>query len=101
MATIRFLLRAAAFILLAGAVVLAVLDAARSIAADAPVLTPLGRTLRDVAPALHDGDGGGAVPGPGGAAAAAVLVMPGFAVLGALALIFGMAGYRPENAGER
>lgn len=95
-------MRAAGIALLAAAVGLAVLDAARSIAADALVLTPLGRTLGEAAPALHEElRNGEAVLGPGGAAVAAVLAMPGFAVLGALALVFGMAGYRPEDAGER
>src|SRR5918993_2587544 len=51
---LRFLLRTLGIWLLAGALVAVVMDGARSIAASAPVLTPLAEVWRELAPASLD-----------------------------------------------
>ena len=102
---IRFLFRALATFSLAFAVVMAVLDATRSIASDMIVLTPLSESWQMVFPASY------------GAAEAAVsevlvpyvwdpviltlLAAPGFAVFVVLALLFYMIGRRPERSTGR
>jgi hypothetical protein len=102
---IRFLFRLLATLALAVAVIMAVLDATRSVAASAVVLTPLGtswygvspETLnlaqatiqRNVHPALWD------------PVAVWVLTMPGFAVFGVIALLFYLIGRKPRARAGR
>lgn len=99
----RFLLRVLATFALAVAVIMAVLDASRSVAASAIVLTPLGSSWyavspatlnlaqaaiqRNVHPALWD------------PVAVFVLTLPGFAVFGVLALVLYAAGRRRAGGG--
>lgn len=89
---------------LAAAVGLAVLDAARSIAAEAWVLTPLRASWAEFWPdglACFDVWAGAALPAYlQGAILRPVLGFPGWAVLGAAALVLGMAGFQPEAAYE-
>lgn len=102
---IRFFFRALATFSLAVAVVMAVLDATRSIASDMIVLTPLSESWQTVFPASY---------GAAEAAVSEVLVpymwdpliltllsAPGFAVFVVLALLFYMIGRRPERRAGR
>jgi hypothetical protein len=102
---IRFVFRILATFSLAVAVVMAVLDATRSIASDAIVLTPLWESWQTVSPASY---------GAAEAAVSEVLVpyvwdpviltllsAPGFAVFGVLALLLYMIGRRPERRAGR
>jgi len=93
----RFVLRLIATFALAVAVVLMVIDATRSIAADMLVMTPLAESWRALSAQTLAGAedfararGGDAVRG----ALDAVLAMPGFAVFLVLALLAYAAGYR-------
>ncbi|SIT56305.1 Signal peptide protein [Mesorhizobium prunaredense] len=101
----RFVFRLAAMVALSVSVIMAVVDATRSVAASAPVMTPLNTSwlavspdtrsafesfVRDkLGPPLWDG------------AIAWVLNQPGFAVFAALAFILYMIGYRRERATGR
>jgi len=96
----RFVFRLIATFALAVAVVLMVIDATRSIAADMLVVTPLAESWRALsAQTLADAENlvrlraGDAVWG----ALEAVLAMPGFAVFLALALLAYAAGYRRQR----
>jgi hypothetical protein len=98
---LRFLFRLLATISLAIAVVMAVLDATRTVAASALVMTPLGESWLSVSPdtlaaartfthtTLH--------PLLWDPLMVGILRMPGFAVFGALALIFYIIGYQPAR----
>lgn len=102
---LRFLFRFLSTISLAIAVVMAVLDATRSVAASALVMTPLGRSWLAVSPetlasaqkfaetALH--------PLLWDPVVAGILALPGFVVFGLLALILYAIGYRPERRAGR
>lgn len=102
---LRFLFRLLATISLAIAVVLAVLDATRTVAASALVMTPLGESWLAVSPdtlatarkftetTLH--------PLLWDPVMAGILRMPGFAVFGALALILYVIGHRPARRAGR
>jgi hypothetical protein len=102
---IRLVFRVLAMATLAVAVVLAVVDATRSVLADEIVLTPLGQTWYALSPDtlglaqaavqrhLHP-----AIWDPG---AIWVLTMPGFAVTGVLALLFYAIGRRPARPAGR
>ncbi|MCO6049305.1 hypothetical protein NGM99_05810 [Mesorhizobium sp. RP14(2022)] len=98
---IRFLLRLLGAVLLAGAVILAVLDATRSLAAQGLVVTPLAQAWADGWPtgyeaargwvASHAGEGlwnGVVLP---------LLSLPGVAILGLLALLFFALGRKPAE----
>jgi len=102
---IRFLFRALATFALAAAVVMAVLDATRSIAADAFVTTPLRESWNGVSAgtfaAAEAALRGLPVPGLWDPLAVSVLSLPGFAVFGGLALIFYLIGHRPARSGRR
>lgn len=101
---IRFLLRAASLALLGAALLLAVVDATRSIAAGALVTAPLAEVWAALSPATLDGLRSWLAGAPGHAAWEAglgpVLALPACAVLGALALLLGMAGYRRDGDGN-
>lgn len=98
---LRFLFRFLATISLAIAVVMAVLDATRSVAASALVMTPLGESWLSVSPdtmastqkfteeTLH--------PLLWHPVMTGILQMPGFAVFGALALLLYVIGHRPAR----
>lgn len=102
---IRFFIRFLAVVSLAVAVILAVIDATRSIAAADLVLTPLGSSWfaaspatlnlaqavvqRYVFPALWD------------PVVVSILNLPGFAVFLVLALLFHMIGRRPARRSGR
>lgn len=100
----KALFRLLSMILLSVAVIMAVLDATRSIAAGALVATPLGASWRAVAPEsllrfeeLVRTSLPGAFWDP---VAVAALGVPGFAVFLALALLFAVAGRRrPRRRG--
>ena len=93
---LRRLARALALLALAFAVVAGLIDAARTVAADAVVVTPMIDGLGEVAPGLLDRvrTGAATVPGLGGAVEW-LLTMPGWLVFGALALLLWLAGRRP------
>ena len=102
---IRFLFRMLALFSLAAAVIFAVLDATRSIAASAPVVTPLATswlgvspdtfataqdfTVRQINPLLWD------------PVIVGILALPGFAVFAVLAFLFFAIGRRPERRAGR
>lgn len=98
---LRFLFRFLATVSLAIAVIMAVLDATRTVAASALVMTPLGESWLSVSPdtmaaarkftetSLH--------PLLWNPVMACILQMPGFAVFGALALILYVIGHRPAR----
>jgi hypothetical protein len=98
---LRFLFRFLSTVSLAIAVVMAVLDATRSIAASALVMTPLGSSWLTVSPetmaaaqkftetTLH--------PLLWDPVAVGILQLPGFVVFGVLALILYAIGYRQER----
>ncbi|MCG6114233.1 MAG: hypothetical protein MEQ84_03460 [Mesorhizobium sp.] len=95
MTVIRFVFRVLATLLLAAAVVLAVVDATRSIAADAIVVTSLAEAWAQAAPDLL-GDAAAAV-GEGGLPFAeglfeSLLAVPAVAILAILALLFYIMG---------
>jgi len=95
MTVIRFVFRVLATLLLAAAVVLAVVDATRSIAADAIVTTSLAEAWAQAAPGLL-GDAVSAV-GDGGLPLvdglfASLLGVPAVAILAILALLFYIMG---------
>jgi hypothetical protein len=97
---IRFLFRLLATVLLAVGVVMAVIDATRTVAAGDLVMTPLGVSWAAVMPdalekvqaaisAIH--------PGLWDPLTLAVLQAPGFAVFAVLALLFYAIGRRPAR----
>ncbi len=102
---IRFLFRLLATLALAVAVIMAVLDATRSIAASALVLTPLGESWQSASPATFETarqtigtDIWAPLWDPG---MLFILAQPGFVVFAVLALLFYLVGYRPRRAPRR
>lgn len=99
---IKALFRLLSMVALAVAVIMAVLDATRSLAAEAVVLTPLGVSWAAVSPATLDRArelGSGNLPAflwdP---VLVGLLELPGFAVFAGLALLLLLAG-RPRERG--
>lgn len=98
---IRFLFRVLATLSLAAAVIMAVLDATRTLAASELVMTPLAESWKSVSPetlasleafvvaTIH--------PLAWDPALAALLALPGFAVFAGLALVFYAIGHRRER----
>ena len=98
---IKALLRLLSMVLLAVAVIMAVLDATRSIAAGALVMTPLGASWAALSPQslarleeLVTGSLPAALWNP---VLLSVLSLPGFAVFGALSLLAALAGRRRDR----
>ncbi|MCB1418802.1 MAG: hypothetical protein KDJ74_07290 [Notoacmeibacter sp.] len=96
-----FLFRLFSLALLAVACILAVLDASRSIAAGATILTPLGKSWFDLSPdtlnlvqATIQRNVAAFLWDP---VILAILKLPGFVVFGLLALLFYMIGYRRQR----
>lgn len=104
MTGIRLLLRIVATLLLAAAVVLAVVDATRSIAAEALVTTTLGETWEQTFPDLL-AEAASSVGGMGLPFAEALfeglLSLPVVAVLAILALLFYIMGRKPTRRAGR
>jgi hypothetical protein len=101
----RALLRLLSMVMLAIAVIMAVLDATRSIAANALVLTPLGESWAAVSPStLERVERSISESMPGffsDPLATGFLSLPGFAVFAGLALLLAIAGRRPARAASR
>lgn len=102
---IRFIFRVLATLSLAVAVIMSVLDATRSIAADALILTPLSESWRAVSPqsyrAAETAVSEVLWPYVWDPVILTLLSAPGFAVFLALALVFYMIGRRPERRAGR
>lgn len=102
---IRFIFRVLATFSLALAVIMSVLDATRSIAADQIVLTPLSESWRAVSPDSYDAAvaavSEGLFPYAWDPVALTLLSAPGFVVFLALALVFYMIGRKPERRASR
>ena len=98
---IRFIFRVLATLSLAVAVIMAVIDATRSIAASIWVLTPLAESWQAVSPDTFAAAAGfvtkATLPMLWDPAALALLSLPGFAVFAGLALLFYLVGRRPER----
>ncbi|MGE3308140.1 MAG: hypothetical protein AB7I52_19450 [Rhizobiaceae bacterium] len=98
---LRFLLRLIGMVLLAAAVILAVVDATRTIASGALVLTPLADSWQAVSPqtfsALRALVEGGVGEQAWSVLADFVLALPGLAIFAVLSLIFFFVGRRPER----
>ena len=93
---LRALARALALLALAFAVVAGLVDAARTVAADAVTLTPMIDGLGEIAPGLLDRVRTGADTIPGlGAVVEWLLGLPGWLVFGVLALLLWLAGRPP------
>lgn len=101
----RFIFRLLAMIALAVAVVMAVLDATRTVAASVLTMTPLGESWRSVSPQTLEGLKALADTRLHPALWDPVLVwllgLPGFAVFGSLALVLFAAGHRPARPAGR
>jgi hypothetical protein len=102
---IRFLFRLLAMVALSVAAIMTVLDATRSIAASALVTTPLGEswaeTLPDLLMLAEQNVRHYIHPLAWDPVALFVLGLPGFAVFGALALLFYAIGRKPERRAGR
>lgn len=102
---IKALLRLASMVLLAVAVIMAVLDATRSIAAGALVLTPLGATWAAFSPQSLTGFEAlvtqNLPPQAWDPALVWLLTLPGFAVVGGLSFLVALAGRRRERRADR
>jgi predicted xylose isomerase-like sugar epimerase len=100
---LRFLFRLAAMVALSVAVIMAVLDATRSVAASALVMTPLNSSWLAVSPdtraAFETFVRAKASPIVWDAGIAWVLAQPGFAVFAVAALLFHAIGYRRRRRG--
>jgi len=100
-AMIRFLFRTLATVSLAAAVIMAVVDATRTLAASELVMTPLAESWAAVSPAtfaaLRDFVVTTIHPLVWDPAVLAVLALPGFAVFAALALLFYAIGHRRQR----
>ena len=93
---IRFLCRSLATVFFAAAVLAGLLDASRTVANDAIVMTPLGEDLERALPDLLVTLRGSVADWPMlPTALEGALALPGWAVFGALALIFAILGHRP------
>ena len=101
---LRFLFRLAAMVALSIAVIMAVLDATRSVAASALVMTPLNSSWLAVSPDTRSAfetfvrAKAGPMLWDGGIAW--VLAQPGFAVFAVFALLLYAIGYRRRRGGE-
>ena len=97
----RFLFRLLATVALAVAVIMAVVDATRTVAAGELVVTPLGATWLALSPGSLDGLQAvvetSIHPLLWGPVLVEVLKAAGFAVLGLVALLFYAIGRRPER----
>ena len=98
---IRFLFRLVGYWLLAGALVAAIIDGSKSIAASALVTTPLGQQFQQLAPSLLQKLEFGIQNNLGqpwlwDVVFVNILTWPTFAVLGVLTLVFLMIG-RPKR----
>jgi hypothetical protein len=102
---IRFVFRMLAMLSLAIAVIFAVLDAGRSIAASELVATPLGTSWLEASPqtleAARAWMSGTLAPQAWDLGAVFVLSLPGFVVFAALALVFYALGRRPSRRAGR
>lgn len=102
---IKALLRLVSMVLLAVAVIMAVLDATRSIAAGAVALTPLAAAWKGVSPQSFAGFEALVRDNLPGLVWDPVLVwllsLPGFAVFAALALLAAFAGRRRQRGDRR
>ncbi|MBZ0161317.1 MAG: hypothetical protein K8H74_01245 [Notoacmeibacter sp.] len=100
---IRFFLRFCSLSFLAIACIMAVLDASRSIAASAPVTTPLGDAWYSVSPQTLDLARSTileyALPALWDPVTLWILSLPGFAVFAALSLLFFVIAYKPRRRG--
>ncbi|TWG91400.1 hypothetical protein L598_000600001400 [Mesorhizobium sp. J18] len=100
---IRFLFRALATVALALAVVMAVVDATRTIATSALVLTPLGESWHSASPktfeAAREWLEGLGLSGLWDPALITILALPGFIVFAVLALALYAIGRRPQRLG--
>jgi hypothetical protein len=100
MALIRFLFRLTATLLLAVAVIMAVVDATRSIASETVVLTPLSESWHALSPdtlqSARAASGESAVPFAS-AIFETLLASPGAAVVAILALVLFLIGRRPAR----
>ena len=97
----RFLFRLMATFALAVAVIMAVLDVTRTIAASRLVLTPLGESWRGVSPSTFEQVQSfimdNAHPLVWNPVMAFILDQPGFVVFGVLAFLLYAIGHRPER----
>ncbi len=97
----RFLFRLMATFALAVAVIMAVRDGTRTIAASRLTLTPLGASWASVSPASLERVQAFVVdnahPLVWNPVMTFILAQPGFAVFGVLALLFYAIGHRPER----
>lgn len=102
---IRFTLRTLATILLAVAVIMAVVDATRTVAASRLVLTPLSTSWADTSPDTLEGFRsfleGSVGPLAWQLVMNHVLSLPGFVVFLALSFAFFALGRRPQRRGPR
>ncbi|MDQ6434613.1 hypothetical protein RB623_11210 [Mesorhizobium sp. LHD-90] len=102
---IRFLFRLLAMVALTVSVIMAVLDAARSVAVSALVTTPLAVSWASVSPetlaSAQQAVAENLNPLAWDLVAANVLALPGFVVFAALALLFYAIGRRPERQSGR
>ncbi len=93
----RAILRLVSMVLLSVAVIMAVLDATRSIAAEAIVLTPLGTSWAAVSPEtlnqLKSAIDGSMPAFVWNEITAGFLALPGFAIFAGLAILFALAGH--------
>jgi hypothetical protein len=100
---LRFLFRLAAMVALSVAVIMAVLDATRSVAASALVMTPLNSSWLAVSPdtraAFETFVRAKASPIVWDGGIAWVLAQPGFAVFAVAALLLYAIGYRRRRRG--
>ncbi len=100
MGPIRLLLRIVATASLAAAVILAVVDATRSLAQNALVTTPLGVTWEAMSPstlAALQRNLSGAMDALWDPVTVSLLALPGFAVFAGIALIFFILGRQPRR----
>lgn len=100
MGPIRLLLRIVATVSLAAAVILAVVDATRSLALNALVTTPLGMTWEAMSPATLSAlqrNLSAAADVLWDPVAVSILALPGFVVFAAIALIFFILGRQPRR----
>ena len=97
---IRFLFRLLSMVALSVSVIMAVLDAARSVASSALVMTPLATNWASVSPETlaraREAVATSFDPLAWDLVAASILALPGFVVFAALALLFYAIGRRPE-----
>jgi hypothetical protein len=102
---IRFFFRFLASAALAVAVIMAVLDATRTVATSTLVMTPLGESWAGVSPdtlaAAQTFVETGASPMLWDPVAVTILALPGFAVFAVVALLLYMIGHRPRRGAGR